>query len=100
MPKGRVKGDGRGNNGGGRKPGTPNKVTRERRELISKFLDEKWEKFIEDYESTDANTRLKIYMEMIQYTTPKMASVDFVDKTPVKTYKDELDELSGEKTRK
>ena len=36
----RQKGDGRGNQGGGRKPGTPNRVTRERRELINQFLDE------------------------------------------------------------
>lgn len=99
MPKGRVKGDGRGNQGGGRKPGTPNKVTRERRELLNSFLDENWDKFKEDYQNADAATRLKIYMEIIPYTTPKMASVDYVDKTPAKTYKDELDELSGEKTR-
>lgn len=96
----RQKGDGRGNQGGGRKPGTPNRVTSERRELINKFLDEKWDKFMEDYENADGSTRLKIYMEMIQYTTPKMASVEYKDKTPPKTFQEELDELSGEKTRK
>lgn len=95
----RQKGDGRGNQGGGRKPGTPNRVTRERRELINMFLDENWEKFKKDYAEADAATRLKIYMEMIQYTTPKMASMEYREAAPPKTFKDELDEDSGEKTR-
>ena len=64
------------------------------------FLDENWDKFKQDYENADGQTRLKIYMEMIQYTTPKMASIDFKDKVMVKTFNDELDEISGEKTRK
>lgn len=95
----RQKGDGRGNQGGGRKPGTPNRVTRERRVLLNMFLDENWEQFKKDYAAADQATRLKIYMEMLPYTTPKMASLEYQEKTPPKTFKDELDEDSGEKTR-
>ena len=96
----RQKGDGKGQQGGGRKKGTPNKVTRERRELISSFLDENWEDFKQNYKTADPATKLKIYMEMIPYTTPKMATIEYKEKDPPKTFKDELDELSGEKTRK
>lgn len=96
----RQKGDGKGNQGGGRRPGTPNRVTRERRELISEFLDENWEDFKRHYQAADPPTKLKIYMEMIPYTTPKMATIDYKVKEVQKTFADELDEVSGEKTRK
>lgn len=95
----RQKGDGKGNQGGGRKKGTPNRVTRERRELISEFLDQEWDNFKKLYEKADPDTKLKIYMEMIPYTTPKMASIEYKEKAKPKTFKDELDEESGEKTR-
>ena len=51
------------------------------------------------YKDADDETKMKIYMEMIPYTTPKMASVEYKKKAKPKTFQDELDELSGEKTR-
>ena len=96
---GRTKGDGRGRNNGGRKKGTTNRVTRERRELIAEFLDNEWPNFQKMYERADEETKMKIYMEMIPYTTPKMASIEYKEKIKPKTFKDELDEDSGEKTR-
>lgn len=95
----RQKGDGKGRNGGGRQKGTTNRVTKERRELISEFLDAEWPRFKENYEKADSETQLKIYMEMIPYTTPKMASIEYKEKVKPKTFMDELDEISGEKTR-
>lgn len=95
----RPKGDGKGRNGGGRKAGTPNKVSKERRELIAGFLDAKWEEFQQMWERADDETKMKYYMEMIPYTTPKMASIEYKEKLRPKTFKDELDEDSGEKTR-
>ena len=95
---GRPKNDGKGRLGG-RAKGTPNKVTKERRELIDQFLNENWKSFQEMYARADEETKMKIYMEMIPYTTPKMASVEYKEKVKAKTFQDELDELSGEKTR-
>ena len=94
----RPKGDGRGRIGG-RAKGTPNKVSKERRELISEFLDKEWPNFLKMYNESDRETKMKIYMEMIPYTTPKMASIEYKEKAKPKTFKDELDEESGEKTR-
>lgn len=84
---------------GGRQKGTTNKVTKERRELISEFLDKEWPNFQKMYESSDKETKMKIYMEMLPYTTPKMASIEYKEKLRPKSYKDELDEDSGQKTR-
>ena len=96
MARGRKKGDGLGKTGG-RKKGSVNRVTRERRELIESFLDAEWPNFQEMYRRADDETKLKIYMEMIPYTTPKMASIEYKEKRPAKTYKDELDEMMNEK---
>ena len=84
---------------GGRQKGTTNKVTKERRELISEFLDQEWPNFQKMYDKADDETKMKIYMEMIPYTTPKMASVEYKEKLRPKSYKEELDEDSGQKTR-
>lgn len=94
----RQKNDGRGRMGG-RQKGTTNKVTKERRELISEFLDKEWPNFQKMYDRADEETKMKIYMEMIPYTTPKMASIEYKEKLRPKSYKDELDEDSGQKTR-
>ena len=92
MARGRKKGDGLPKTGG-RKKGTPNKVTKERRELLESFLDAEWPNFMEMYRRSDDATKMKIYMDMIPYTTPKMASIEYKEKTKAKTYKDELDEM-------
>lgn len=98
MPR-RTKGDGLGKTGG-RKKGTPNKVTVERKALIASFVEEEWEDFKENFRAiTDPEKKCSIFMQMMAYYAPKLASVDYKDKTPQKTYKDELDELTGEKTR-
>ncbi len=94
----RQKNDGKGRMGG-RKKGTPNKVDRGRRELIADFLDENWDNFKQMYKDSDPATKVKIYMEMIPYTTPKLAAVEYKEVEPAKTFADELDELSGEPTR-
>lgn len=95
----RVKGDGKGRQGG-RKPGTPNKVTREKRELISKFVDEKWEDFLTAYDSLKPNEKCNVMVALMPFAIPKLTSVEYKGETKLKTYKDELDEDSGEITRK
>ena len=100
MPKGFQKGDGHGRNGGGRKAGTPNKVTKETRELISKFVDGHWADFEKSYDSIkDPEKKCQIMTQLRPFIAPKMASVEYKDKTPGRTFKQELDEISGEITR-
>ncbi len=85
---------------GGRKAGTPNKVTKATRDLISKFVDDNWQGFVDDYNKIeDKEKRCTIMLQLLPFIAPKMASVEYKGEIPVKTFNDELDELSGEKTR-
>jgi hypothetical protein len=86
---------------GGRKAGTPNKVTASMRERISALLEEKWddlEKAIEDIK--DPEKKARIMLDLMQYSVPKLASVEYKDKDKPHTLQDELDADSGLKTRK
>lgn len=86
---------------GGRKAGTPNKITREKREIISKFIDDKWEEFMSAYDAIDKpELKCSIMVQLLPFAFPKLAHVEYKDNTPAKTLQDELDEISGEKTRK
>ncbi len=100
MPRGRQKGDGRGQQGGGRKKGTPNRVTAETRELLRKFVENKWDEFIADYDAIE-NPKDKCYImvSILPFVSPKLANIEYKDKDNPKTFQDELDELSGEITR-
>jgi len=96
----RRKGDGKGRQGG-RQKGTPNKVTKETKELLSNFVTSRWEDFVLSYDNIkDPEKKCQIMTQLIPYVVPKMASVEYKGDIPVKTLADELDEISGEKTRK
>ena len=95
----REKADGKGRQGG-RVKGTPNKSTKEVRELITNFVESKWEEFLNNYEKIgDPEKKCAIMLQLLPYISPKMASVEYKGEAPSKTFKDELDELSQEKTR-
>ena len=96
----REKADGKGRQGG-RVKGTPNKSTKEVCELISKFVENKWDEFLSNYDDIkDPEKKCTIMLQLLPYISPKMASVEYKGDVPSKTFKDELDELSQEKTRK
>ena len=95
----RKKGDGKGKTGG-RKAGTPNKVTASMRERISALLEERWEDLKQAIDDIpDPKDKAKMLIDLMQYAVPKLASVEYKDKDKPMTLKNELDELSGEKTR-
>ncbi len=99
MP-GRKKGDGLGKFGG-RKAGTPNKITKEVREMIQKFVENKWDDFMLAYDAVEKpSDKCYIMTALLPFIAPKMASVEYKGEVPAKTLADELDEISGEKTRK
>lgn len=96
----RQKGDGRGRLGG-RAKGTPNKVTIKRRALIASFVEENWDDFLLNYTKIDdPEKKCSIFMSMMPYYAPKLAAVEYKDKSQAQTLQEELDEISGEKTRK
>lgn len=95
----REKGDGKSRQGG-RKKGTPNKITKEVRERLAQFAQDNWQDFLDSYHQiVDPEKKCRIMMDVLPYIAPRLSSVEFKDKTPIKSFKDELDELSGELTR-
>ena len=60
---------------GGRAKGTPNKVSIGVRELLAKFMDEKFEQVIEAWDGLEPDEKVKTYISMIPYVMPKLNSV-------------------------
>ena len=95
----RAKNDGRGRLGG-RAKGTPNKTSAATREKITEFIVDHWDDFILSYDAIDDPLKKCLVMvDLLPFCAPKMSSVEYKDKTPGKSFKDELDEDSGLKTR-
>jgi len=76
-----MKGPGKGktNNPDGRPKGSPNKITAELRERISDFLNENWEQIEKDFGTLDAEKRILIYEKLLQFTLPRLQSVQTPD---------------------
>ena len=84
---------------GGRQPGSPNKMGAELRAKVGMLREGRWDELIEDLESLDPRDRCRVKVELMQYALPKLSSVEYKDKDKPKTQADELDEISGEKSR-
>lgn len=84
---------------GGRKKGTPNKVTKGIRELISQATEEYYNSdlFLIDIALLDPKDRVSIMEKLTNYVAPKMQSttIDAVVQNR-KTIEDKLEELSGD----
>ncbi|MBF1644507.1 MAG: hypothetical protein HXO50_02525 [Prevotella sp.] len=61
---------------GGRKKGTPNKVTSSLKEFINGVIDENRTQIIADMRDLDPYQRLLFIERLISYVLPKQASVD------------------------
>lgn len=104
----RAKGDGKGRQGGGRKPGVPNKITGELRAILAPViasyisgdgLGEKKRTLEKDLALMEPEDRAKVITNLVPYVIPKLASVEVKGKADEKTFKAELDELeSGKQT--
>lgn len=69
LPKGRT------NNPKGRPRGSINKLGQELREMIHDFLEQNFKTIKRDFEKLEPKDRLKIYIDLLQYSLPKMQSV-------------------------
>lgn len=100
----RPKGDGRGRLGGGRKPGQPNKITGEIRNVLAPIitsyisgegLGETKRTLANDLAVMEPEDRAKIITNLVPYVIPKLASVEVKQQGEEKNFKDELDELEN-----
>ena len=60
---------------GGRVKGTPNKTTAAQRELLSAFMQEEFPMFVKMYRSLEPEDKVKTYVQLLPYVTPKMQAV-------------------------
>ena len=80
---------------GGRKPGTPNKVTKDIRSRLAEFIEGNFDTYCEKMNELDGRDYVRAYNDMCQYVLPKLQSVA-VDAVVehAKTIEDRLQELS------
>lgn len=66
---------------GGRQAGTPNKTTKEIREKIDGFINDKFEDFELSWNELSAKDKILLFEKMLSYVMPKMqtASIQLQD---------------------
>ena len=64
---------------GGRKAGTPNKVTQDAREWLTQLVEGNREQIERDLQSLDPKDRLQVLEKFMQYTIPKLQAVEATD---------------------
>lgn len=65
----------KGQKTGGRNAGTPNKITKELREIIKDILDDNVEQIKKDFDSLKPKDRVTLYIDLLQYGLPKLQGV-------------------------
>ena len=100
----RAKNDGKGRMGG-RTKGTPNTVRSEVKNALAPIvmayvngegLGETKAKLAEDLQAMQPAERAKVMKDLIPYVIPKLSAVEIKDAVPVKTFREELDEMREE----
>jgi hypothetical protein len=80
---------------GGREAGTPNRNTAEMRELINQFISNNWERVQTDFDKLEPKDRLQFFERLMQYSVPKLQSVNHEFELEAKLEKLTEDELDG-----
>jgi hypothetical protein len=62
-------------NENGRPKGSRNKAGEGLRNLISDFLEQRFEQVIQDFEQLEPKDRIKVFTDLLQYSVPKLQAV-------------------------
>lgn len=62
-------------NANGRPKGSKNKAGEGLRNLISDFLEQKFDQVTNDFEQLEPKDRIKVYTDLLQYSVPKLQAV-------------------------
>ena len=95
----RPKGDGRGRLGG-RKKGTPNKTTKNMREMLASFCADTYDDFVEAYARIlNPKERCEIWLKAQQFVTPRLNAVDVDLKNNDNSFQSELERMADEENK-
>ena len=61
---------------GGRKRGTPNKVTADMKERIKQFVEAEFESVAKDFKSLDPRDRIQLFEKFLNYILPRQTSAN------------------------
>lgn len=67
---------GKSGNPAGKRKGTQNRVTQEMKSLINDFLHAHWSKFEADYAKIEPTDRIKFFITLLDYVTPKLTKTE------------------------
>ena len=59
----------------GRPKGSKNKAGEGLRNLISGFLEQRFEQVVKDFEQLEPKDRIKVFTDLLQYSVPKLQAV-------------------------
>ena len=68
-----------GNKYGGREKGTPNKLTKEIREILNDIIHKELEKVEENLHTLEPKQRIEILIKLMPYVLPKVESISESD---------------------
>ncbi len=86
-----------GTKSGGRQKGTSNKLTRELRDTLKDFTIGSADEAIAAFHRIgDPEKKFALWLKALEFNVPKLTSIELKDEIPVKTYKEELDEMELE----
>ena len=75
---------------GGRRPGTPNKVTTDLRQRISNLIEKNFDRIESDFNKLDSEKRLTILERYLKYCLPPLQNMNL--QAEIKTQLDEMND--------
>ena len=75
---------------GGRRPGTPNKVTTDLRQRISNLIEKNFDRIESDFNKLDSEKRLTILEKYLKYCLPPLQNMNL--QAEIKTQLDEMND--------
>lgn len=66
---------GESGNPAGRPHGSANKASGQLRQMITDFLEQRFESIVQDFKQLEPKDRLKVYTDLLQYGLPKLQAV-------------------------